>query len=364
MFDLEQALRTSDRALSSIEKAEANYEELLALWDKHRSDKRVQNMLLKKRPPPLPKTIAFLKLFWEPEENRRGLSRFWSEKFGSKIVDRALEHLKFKQGDSVIVNGLKNSSELNGKRGVVRKWINDQRRYLVKLNSRKKPITILASNLKIDAGSDSSDGEDGAPMGKNNSKAKPKPTVQPKVNSPPVGLDSSDDDSDEPPPLNDRDQSSSDESSSDDSLPGLIERGTRSNSSDSSNYDGEAFDSDSSSSAGSPPGIIPNPRRIVREMRRHSPNVAPDGSSSSSSVPDLMRKDNSSSDDDDIPALINPNQQSSSSSDDSIGPQRRAQRGRASNPSTAGRGEGGGGRGAGGGKRKGGARGKGRRKRK
>ena len=348
VFNLNQAVKVSDKALSSLEKAEANFEKLADVWDKHRNDGRVQNMLRRKQPkPPGPNTVVFLNLFWEPEHSSQRLSSHCMELFGSRIVEiavssvindtreqfrilssfdkKAFEHLrpppekkpkaksdstKFKQGDHVIVHGLRNKSELNGKRGKILKWLQSKGRYEVKLNKEKKSISILPSNIKIDDDSDSSDDNgDNAPDGQGMGKRTIDRTVKPRQmqsQANPRFLDTSssdDDDSDEPPALNDRDQSTSeDSSSSSDSVPSLLERGNKSNSSDSSEDD--------------------------------------DTDSSSSTPPALMRKDNSSSDDEDIPFLISPNQQSSSSSDES-GPRHRVQRGRGSTRNNTGREEGG-----------------------
>ena len=60
VFNLKQAVHVSDRTLSSIEKAETNYEGLMRVWDKYKNDGRVNTMLERKQPrPPGPKTVIF-----------------------------------------------------------------------------------------------------------------------------------------------------------------------------------------------------------------------------------------------------------------------------------------------------------------
>ena len=297
VFNLRQAVQASDRALSSISKAVANYEKLIEVWNKHRQDSRVLKTLLRKQPnPPPPDTSVLLHLFWEPKFSSRQLSRRCMDLFGPQIVEAAVsnavddpkerfdillsfdpaafKHLRplptFKRGDRVILSDLQTASHLNGKKGQVLKWHQDNGRYEVKIDGRKKTIAILPSNIKLD---DTYDNK------KQMQQHHTFPT-QPKTNSQSLHAGSSDDDSDEPPALNSREQSSSESSSSssDDSVPPLQERGNRSESSDDD--------------------------------------------SSSSGVPDLTKKNNSSSDEEGIPDLIGPNQQSSSSSDESA-PQRR-----------------------------------------
>jgi len=134
IFNLKQAVHVSDRTLSSIEKAETNYEGLMRVWDKYKNDGRVNTMLERKQPrPPGPKTVIFLNLFWKPDHSSKRLAKYCMNFFGSKIVEiavksaeknskerfdilsrfdqQAFEHLhpppKFKEGDRIILHSLK-----------------------------------------------------------------------------------------------------------------------------------------------------------------------------------------------------------------------------------------------------------------
>jgi len=316
VFNLKRALEISERALSSITKAEANYKDLIEAWDKHKNDSRVNKLLVQEQA-----TSVFLNLFWKPKISSNRLSGRCIELFGLQIVEfavsraidnpteqfdtlfnfdkEAFEHLrplvKFKNGDRVTVHGLQKAPTLNGKSGTILRWVQDKGRYEVRIDRRKKSILISPSNIKINGGfnQDTDDSED-----ENVAFHNDQTRAQSIQNSRVMNTNSSDDDSDQPPALNARDQSTSESSSgSDDSIPSLQERGKRSNSSDSS-----------------------------------------DDISSSSSVPNLTRKDNSSSDEEDnIPALIGPNNQSSSSSDESV--PRRMIRGPRPTGNSAGRGD-------------------------
>ena len=280
MPNLTQAVNASDRALSSIEKAEANHEKLIEVWDKYKNDKRVKKLLERKQSkPPGPNIVVFLNLYWHPQRSSTQLSKFCMSLFGAKVVhnavstafgdvrekfrilsafdDKAFEHLrpapakkpkqdsestKFKPGDHVVLQGLKNRS-FNGQRGTILSWLKREERYGVQLDGKKKPISFKPQNIRIDNSNQSDDVSisDNKPKGKQLSDIKPAQR-QPRARAQFDSSSSDDSDSDEPPPLNDRAQSSSDESSSSsDSAPPLLSRGNQSNSSDSSD------DSDASS---------------------------------------------------------------------------------------------------------------------
>lgn len=190
----------------------------------------------------------------------------------------------------MILHNLKKVS-YNGKRGVILRWLQNEKRYGVQLDDPREQKSFLPANITKDNARSNNQTEKHTFGSKSTPRHMRSKANTPFHNSSSSDDSSDDDDSDEPPPLNDRDQSSSGDSSSSDSVPSLLKRGNRSNSSDSSEDD----DSDSSGS-----------------------------------IPELREKDSSSSDDEDmVPALTGFTERSSSSSDESDPrPQRRAQRAR------------------------------------
>ena len=87
VFNLRQAVQVSDRALSSIERSQSNYQRLIDVWDEHKNDTRVKKSLIRKQAhPPPPTTSVFLTLFWEPKFCSTQLSRRCMELFGPDIV--------------------------------------------------------------------------------------------------------------------------------------------------------------------------------------------------------------------------------------------------------------------------------------
>ena len=53
VFNLRQAVQVSDRALSSIERSQSNYQRLIDVWDEHKNDTRVKKSLIRKQAHPL-----------------------------------------------------------------------------------------------------------------------------------------------------------------------------------------------------------------------------------------------------------------------------------------------------------------------
>ena len=282
MPNLTPAIDASDQALSSIEKAEANHEKLIEVWDKYKNDKRVKKLLERKQPkPPGPKTVVFLNLYWHPQRSSNQLPKVCMDLFGAKVVhnavstafdeerekfqilsafdNKAFEHLrpapakkaknkgegtKFKPGDRVVLQGLKNRT-FNGQRGKILSWLQKEERYGVQLDGKKKPIAFLPQNIQIDDSNQSDEDSisDKKPKAKGMALSGAKPPLrQSRARAQFDSSSGSDDsDSDEPPPLNDREQSSSDESSSSDSAPPLLSRGNQSNSSDSDDSDASSM---------------------------------------------------------------------------------------------------------------------------
>jgi len=231
-----------------------------------------------------PKVVAFAvsRVVDDVKEKFRILSRF---------DKTAFDNIKFKQGDRVIVHGLQNNPTLNGMKGEVLKWLQDQGRYQVKPDEKKNTISVLASNIKLDDA-------DNIAQKRTTDRSLKSRQMQSRARSQYDDTSSSDDDSDLP-ALTGGNQSSSDDSSEDDNPPPLM---------DSRNKSSSESDSDSDSDSDSVPSLI------EREARSNSSDSSneDDSDSSMSGPPALTKKDNSSSDDESIPSLISPNQQSSS----------------------------------------------------
>ena len=325
---MKSAVQASDKALSSIPKAEAVSQELIEIWDRHKNKRQVKEMIERKQPePPGPMTIVFLNLFWHPKESSERLGKYCMTWFGPLIVERAVsrvikdsqekfivlsrfspesfEHLrptkaentKFSTGDRVIVQGLKKKPELNGKGGKVTKWVPKTKRYAVRLDGRAQPVAFLPSNLRIESAGKSKnlpalDSSRSSDESSSSSGAFRMATTK---------SDSDDSDSNKPPALNDRDQSSSD---------------------------------DDSSSSGS---VLP-PRDELPHLSARNQSSSEDETSSNASVPELMNRGNrssSSSSEDDSSLSTNESSgppplrnQASSSDDTDDDTPRRAQRDR------------------------------------
>lgn len=176
---VELAIMVTDEALSSIHKAQVNVKYLVSEWHKHRNNVNIKGMLGTKKIKNKPgRGIIFLHLLFEPKEccENAEIKKLCMDLFGPKVVEyvisvstderaryallskfdpSAFAHLRpkgiptdnsqpkptnsnnnlFQQNDRVVIKGIQQKPDLNGRQGTVTKYDTKSKRYGVLLDS-------------------------------------------------------------------------------------------------------------------------------------------------------------------------------------------------------------------------------------